>query len=384
MSKFGRVLSYVLTALVSALVAAFAVLLVMTPRVDKLDQLQALIDGKFIGEVDEEALKDGAAHGMIAALGDKWSYYIPADEFDAYQEQMSNTYVGIGITIQKRTDNQGFDILEVTPGGPAQAAGIQAGDVLIAVSGQVVKDMELTDVSSLVRGEEGTKVKLTVWRGEEELVISVERKTFQTPVATGKLLEGNIGLVTIENFDARCAQETIAAIESVIEQGATKLIFDVRNNPGGYKDELVKVLDYLLPEGALFRSELYDGTVEEDRSDAKCLEMPMAVLVNGDSYSAAEFFAAALQEYDWAEVVGQKTVGKGYFQSTFQLSDGSAVGLSIGKYYTPKGVSLADVGITPDKPVEVDDETAAKIYYNMLEPMDDPQIQAAVEILSEK
>ena len=195
------------------------------------------------------------------------------------------------------------------------------------------------------------------------------------------MLEGGIGLVKIDNFDARCAEETITAIEKLRSEGARKLIFDVRNNPGGFAEELVKLLDYLLPEGDLFRSVSFDGKEKVDTSDASFLDMPMAVLVNGNSYSAAEFFAAALQEYEAAVVVGEPTVGKGYYQQTIQLGDGSAVALSTGKYYTPKGNSLAEKGITPTVRVDVDEETASAIYYGTLQPADDPQIQAAVKAL---
>ena len=195
------------------------------------------------------------------------------------------------------------------------------------------------------------------------------------------MLEDGIGLVTIVNFDGRCAEETIAAIQALREQGAEKLIFDVRNNPGGYAHELVAVLDYLLPEGELFHMEFYTGEEEFDHSDESFLDMPMAVLVNADSFSAAEFFAAALQEYEAAVIVGGKTVGKGYFQTTIQLNDGSAVGLSVGKYYTPSGVSLQNVGITPDVEVPVDEETYTNIYYGLVEAKDDPQIQAAMDAL---
>ncbi len=383
-NKILKILSYVLVALVAVVATVFVMLFVTSEQAGKLEQLQKLIEERFIGEYDKAAVEDAAADAMIGALGDRWSYYIPADEYAAYMEQMNNSYVGIGVTIQHREDNAGLDVVEVVAGGPAEAAGLKAGDLITGVDGTAIAGMPIEEVRNLIRGEEGTQVKLTVLRDEKEESLTVTRKTFQTPVAKGVMLEDGIGLVTIENFDARCADETIAAIESLKEQGATKLIFDVRFNPGGYKDELVEVLDYLLPEGVLFRSELYDGTTEEDHSDAACLKMPMVVLVNGDSYSAAEFFAAALREYEWATVVGQQTVGKGYFQTTYQLSDGSAVGLSVGKYYTPKGVSLANVGITPDQVVEVDDETAAKIYYNMLEPLEDPQILAAVEILKDK
>ena len=223
-------------------------------------------------------------------------------------------------------------------------------------------------------------MSITVQRSGEELTFQVTRKLIQVVVAEGEMLEGNIGLVTIANFDARCADETLAAIDRLLSEGAEALIFDVRNNPGGYKDELVKILDYLLPEGALFRSVSYTGKETVDESDAECLKLPMAVLMNEESYSAAEFFAAALEEYDWAVTVGNHTVGKSYFQTTFQLSDGSAVGLSIGKYCTPNGVTLAEVGgLAPNIPVEIDDETAAKIYADLLAPAEDPQIQAAVE-----
>ena len=304
-----------------------------------------------------------------------------AEEYKAYQDTMSNSYVGVGITVQIRQDGQGIDILEVLSGSPAEKAGLKPGDRIIAVDDTSLTDGNAQEGSELIRGEEGTTVSLTVVRGEEQKTFTVERKRFQSIVATGEMLGNNIGLVTIENFDARCAEETIAAIESLKNQGATSLIFDVRNNPGGYKDELVEVLDYLLPEGEIFRTEDYRGEVETEQSDAACLDMPMAVLVNLNSYSAAEFFAAALDDYDAAVVVGEKTYGKGYFQTAIPLSDGSAVNLSIGKYFTPKGQSLAGVGLTPEVEVIVDEETAASIYYGLLEPDEDPQIQAAVDAL---
>lgn len=304
-----------------------------------------------------------------------------AEQYLAYQDTMSNSYVGVGITVQARPDGQGIDIVEVTLGSPAAEQGILAGDVLIAVGETNIIGMELADVSALIRGAEGTDVTLTVDRAGKQMSVTLTRKKFQTPVATYEMVEDGIGLVTIENFDDRCADETIAAIEALKKQGATALIFDVRNNPGGYKHELVELLDYLLPEGTLFRTEDFMGRTQVDKSDAKFLDMPMAVLMNLSSYSAAEFFAAALDEYDAAITVGEQTFGKGYFQSTFPLNDGSAVNLSIGKYYTPKGVSLAGVGLTPDVPVEVDEQTAAKIAAGMLKPEEDPQIIAAINAL---
>ena len=376
--KILRIGSYVLVA---ALAAAVTLALVGGEGPSKLDELEALIQERFIGEADMEAIEDAAADAMIAATGDRWSYYIPASEYAAYQEQMANSYVGVGITIQVTEDDSGFLVTEVVSGGPAEEAGMMVEDLLIMVEDVDVRGMSTSEVRELVRGEEGTSVKLTVMRKGEHKVLSVERRQVQTPVATYEMLESNVGLVTIENFDSRCAEETIAAIETLLSNGAEKLIFDVRNNPGGYASELVKVLDYLLPEGDLFRTVRYDGKENVDTSDADCLEIPMAVLVNDGSYSAAEFFAAALSEYEAAIVVGEPTVGKGYFQTTYQLSDGSAVSLSIGKYFTPKGVSLAEEGVTPDVVVAVDEETDLAIYYGTLTPEEDPQIQAALKAL---
>lgn len=382
MKKVWQILSYILVAAIAASVALFtAGGIEEKTEQSKLDQLADLIEERFIGESDRKAYEDAAAAAMVDALGDEWSYYIPADQMQAHTETVNNAYVGIGITIMLQEDGSGFQITKVNEGGPADQVGMEPGDVIIGIEGQSAAGMTAEEARDLVRGEENTIVKLTVRRGEEELEFSVTRMQVLTPVAVWQMLEGQIGLITITNFDARCFDESKAAIESLLEQGAESLIFDVRNNPGGYKHELVALLDYLLPEGPLFRSEMYDGKSAVDESDASCLEIPMAVLVNENSFSAAEFFAAALSEYDAAVVVGQQTYGKGYFQTTIHLNDGSAVGLSVGKYTTPNGVSLAGVGITPDVVVDVDDDAFFRIYAGTMAPEEDPQIQAAVDAL---
>lgn len=377
--KILLTLSHILVAALAAVVT----LSLAAPKTgtSKLDQLESLILERFIGESDQVAMEDAAAEAMVDSLGDRWSYYIPADEYEAYQEQVANAFVGVGITIQLTEESQGLLVVDVTRGGPAEEAGILVGDTLVAVEQTRIAGMSTTEVRNLVRGEEGTWVSLTLSRDGREETFSVERRRIEVPVATFSMLDNHVGLVRIENFDQRCAQETIAAIEALLAQGAEGLIFDVRGNPGGYADEMVKILDYLLPEGELFRTVDYAGRERVDTSDADCLELPMAVLVNQDSYSAAEFFAAALREYDWAVVVGQKTCGKGYFQNTLPLSDGSAVGLSVGKYFTPNGQSLADVGVTPDRVVEVDEDSRWKIYYGTLPTEEDVQLETARELL---
>ena len=347
----------------------------------KLQQLEELILTRFIGEAEQEQLRDAAAEGMIESLDDRWSYYMSAKDFQTHMETANNAYVGIGITITVEEGTEGFSIMVVNENGPAAEAGLQVGDVIVAVEGTSTIGMEASGARDLVRGKEGTQVQITVLRDGQEQTFSVTRREVKTPVAEYEMLEEGIGLVSIVNFDSRCAEETVAAIETLLDQGAEKLIFDVRNNPGGYAKELVKVLDYLLPEGELFRTVDYAGKENVDMSDADCLDIPMAVLVNGDSYSAAEFFAAAMAEYDAAVVVGEKTSGKGHFQYTYELNDGSAVALSVGKYYTPGGVSLEGVGITPDVEVSITEDQGAMIYYGTLDPREDPQIRAAVEAL---
>ena len=381
MKKFLRSISYVLVALASCGMTVGVLALTGHLGVSKLDQLQAIIEERYIGETDTTAMEDAAAAAMVAATGDRWSGYISAADYQDYIDRVSNSYVGVGMTI-RALEEGGFEVISVEPSGPAAEAGVEAGDVVVAVFGERVTEINATELSNRVKGEAGTTVDITFARDGAERTLTIERREIQTVVAEGEMLEDGIGLVTIYNFDSRCYDETSAAIESLLDQGAEKLIFDVRGNPGGYASELVKVLDDLLPEGPLFRSEYYTGKVTVDESDADCLEIPMAVLMNSDSYSAAEFFAAAMEEYDAAITVGQPTTGKGYFQTVIRLMDGSAVRLSVGRYTTPNGVCLADVGgLVPQIQVDVDEETYAAILAGTLEHEKDPQLQAAIAAL---
>ena len=381
MKKLITVLSYLTTAM-AACAVTLLVTVGRTPGATKLDQVEYLIKNRFIEEADMEKAEDAAATAMIDSLGDRWSYYLSAADYATHKEQVENAYVGIGITISPEESGQGFLILAVQKDSGAEAAGLLAGDIITGAEGQDVRGMTTSQLRDIIRGKEGTSVSLEITRDSEVLRVQVTRMQILTEVVSYEMLENSIGLIAISNFDARCADETIAAIEALREQGAQALIFDVRNNPGGYATELVKVLDYLLPEGDLFRTLDYAGRETVDKSDASFLDMPIAVVCNEDSYSAAEFFPAAIQEYGAGTIVGMPTCGKGYFQYTYELSDGSAVGLSAGKYFTPSGKSLIGTGIQPDVVVEVDDETRAKIAYGTLDAKDDPQIQAAVDILT--
>lgn len=376
------VLSYVLVAALTCGATLFFVS--ASTDYNKLEDLENLILTSFAGDADKTKIEDAAADAMVNAMGDRWSYYIPAAELPSFLENSENAYVGIGVTVQATEDNSGLMVIAVQPGGPAEEAGVQVGDVIIQVDGESAQDRTVTEISAMIKGEEGTVVSITVLRSGEGITMTVTRKRMETTVASSKLLNEHVGLVTIQNFDERCADETIAAIKALLNQGADMLLFDVRNNPGGYVDELTKVLDYLLPEGNLIRTVGTDGSDETVTSDADCVKVPMAVLVNENTYSAAELFAVDLSEYGVARIFGQKTSGKGFFQQVFQFSDGSAAGISVGRYYTSQGNNLEGIGLTPDEEIKLDDESEALLYNGMLEPENDAQLQAAMSYLMDK
>ena len=353
----------------------------------KLSQIKAYVDTYFIGDVDEEKLADAAAAGMIEGLNDEWSYYISADEYESYMESAANSYVGIGVTISIENVDHGIEIVDVTPDSPAYHAGLEIGDLIVAVEGVPVLDgseeaLDMNETKNRVRGPEGTDVTITVSRDGVERDYTITRATIKTINVTSEEMEDGLTYIRIRNFDEEAADDTISAIQAALDRGTTGIIFDVRYNPGGYKRELIEILDYILPEGPLFRSVNYNGRESVDYSDKIHIEVPMAVLVNYDSYSAAEFFAAALQEYDYAAVVGEQTYGKGYFQTMFLLSDGSGINISIGKYTTPNGVSLVGKGITPDYVVEFTDEQKMNLYYGLLSHEEDDQLKKAIEVLT--
>ena len=351
---------------------------------EKLDEIVALLNEVYVDGYDTDKLGDYLAQAAVAATGDRWSYYVSAEDYDAFVESNENAYVGIGVTVESSDDlTDGVQITKVTPNSPAEEAGIEADDRIYAVEGETVESLGLDETKNRIRGEEGTEVTLTILRGEKKFDVTVKRASVEVEVVKYSMLDGSIGYIKINNFEANSADRTIEAIDTLRGQGAKALVFDLRFNPGGRKDELVRVLDELLPEGPLFRSVDYKGNESVDYSDADCVELPMAVLVNGDSYSAAEFFAAALQEYDWATVVGTKTCGKANYQQTFRLSDGSAVAVSTGHYQTPHGVTLANVGVTPDEIVEVDNKTYLELYKEAVAVKDDAQLQAAIKAVTD-
>lgn len=315
----------------------------------KYMEIESVLENNFVDEVNDEDVYNGAAAAMVRSLGDKWSYYMTPAEYEAYKLSAANEYAGIGVTIQIDEDGR-FKITSVQEGTPAAEAGLEEGQYLVSVDGEEVSGMSLSDVSTLIRSKLNTDFKVGIEdkKGDETTVTLACTVIYKTAVSS-KMLEKNIGYVRITNFEAGSSADAINAIESLLSIGSEYFIFDLRDNPGGLLSELKSLLDYILPEGDMFVSIDREGNESVTQSDKICLKYNMCVLVNENTYSAAEFFAAALQEYEWASVVGMQTTGKARSQITVELSDGSAVHISTNKYLTPERVDLAEAGgITPD------------------------------------
>ena len=323
-------------------------------------EIEKIIDDNYIGDADYSELYNAAAAAMVKSIGDKWSYFMNAEEYEAYKLSSSNEYSGIGVSVKVNSSGE-FEVFSVEESSPAANAGIAVGDIITAIDGVDVSDKTLEDVSLLIRSKVNKDFPMTLESGGDTKTVTVACEIIYKNPVSSRLLDGNIGYIKISNFEAGSSENTKKAIEQLLQTGATSFIFDVRNNPGGLLTELVDLLDYILPEGDLFISVDKSGKETVQTSDKVSLKNKMIVLVNGNSYSAAEFFAAALQEYNWATVVGEQTTGKARSQITLELSDGSAVHISTHKYLTPNRVDLAEAGgVTPDIAVAQDDEKTDK------------------------
>lgn len=318
-------------------------------QAERYMEIMRIIDDTYIGESDSESVASASFAAMIKSLGDQWSYYMSADAYESYKLYSANEYEGIGVTILADERNGGFAVQSVTAGSPAESAGIVAGDVILAVDGEVVSGMTVADVRTLIREHIDESVLITLKTSNGTVELDVDCSVIYTNPVSFELLEKNVGYVRITNFESGAGTNAVAAVDNLLAQGATSLVFDVRGNPGGLLSELVTILDHLLPEGDIFVSVDKAGEESVTVSDNICVQVPMAVIVNGSTYSAAEFFAAALSEYDWATVVGEQTTGKSRSQITIELADGDAVHISSKSYLTPNRVDLGEVGgLTPD------------------------------------
>lgn len=360
-----------------ALVAFF----LLGPQALTLLQGFGVIRTHFVGDYDPTTAVDSALGGMVDGLGDRWSHYLTAEEYAAQNQRRSNSYVGIGVTVGF-DDPKGLEILSVREGSPAAGAALKAGEVITAVDGQSIAGEDRYQGDQAILGEEGTQVSLTVQFPDGAVQeISLTRAALETEPVSFELLDDGVGYVKLENFYSHSAEKLIAAVDSLMDQGAKALVFDMRDNGGGYVGELTDMLDRLLPEGVIFRTQSRNGPEEKVESDSRCVGVPMAVLVNADTYSAAEFFAAELQELAKAAVVGAETSGKGYSQQAIPLLGGGAMNLSTARYYTGNGISLIGTGVRLDAEVVLSKEKETALRAGTLPHADDEQLQKALELL---
>lgn len=342
-----------LTALLSVLgtlgAAVLAAWLVLGTDGLAVVESVALINTRFVGDYDPAAMADAALTGMVSGLGDRWSVYFSAQDYAAQNQYRANAYVGVGFTYLRSEAGDAMEIQTVTPGSPAETAGLCPGERVVGVDGTALTPENFEELTGSIPGEPGKRLTLTVEdaQGVRREVPVTLAQVENDPVSY-ELLEGDIGYVRIENFFQRSAQGAKDAVEELKSQGARALLFDVRNDPGGYVSELVSLLDYLLPEGPIFTEHTKNGPVRVVSSDEAWVELPMAVLLNGESYSAAELFAAQLRESVQAPLIGEATCGKGYYQQALELVNGGALNISTGVYGTGGGTSLIGVGLTPD------------------------------------
>ena len=346
----------------------------------KLNEMQFIVDNYFVADYDKDELVDSMFKGYIDGLGDKWSGYYNAEQTAQIVQSNNNSYVGIGVTFMQNEQGE-YEITGVNTKGPAFKAGISIKDIIYKVNDTPASRLETTDdVVAAVTGEEGTQVRITVLRGTQEIEYTLVRTKLFNECVEARMLDGDIGYVVITDFPKNADVEFKEKVNELLQQGAKGFVFDVRFNGGGYVSVMSNMLDILLPRGTIIKMTDNMGNVDEYKSDGDCINLPMAVLANEYSISAAEFFAAALQEYRVAKVVGDKTGGTGYAQSMFTLSDGSSINISIFRYFTPEGRSLANVGVTPDIAVSLSEEDFSNFYY--LTDEQDTQLQAALEYVA--
>ena len=381
-----------ITTIISCAVTSAVLTTLMTWRLGGRDSIEAvlkyadvqsIINDEYVGDADPNLTDYYVYNGMVEALNDRWSYYMSAEELSRYEQYTLNQYKGIGVTINTDEDTGLQRIMSVTPDSPADAAGVSPNQLMVKIDDIDLEGMSADEVRTIIQDSYGEPFILTLQNEDgSQVELEISSEIMYSEPVTGEMLSEHVGYIRIRNFEEGSALKFEKEVYRLMDEGAAGLVFDLRSNPGGQVGQLVEMLDLLLPEGDLFIMNDKKNQEFLETSDAECIDMPMMVLVNSDSYSAAEFFAAALSEYDWAEVVGEQTTGKGRAQITIPLKDGSALHISSNVYYTPKRVDLSEAGgITPDFPVELDEEKRAEFAYGTLAYEDDPQLIEAVNQL---
>lgn len=352
-------------------------------RKSKLKQLKTVIDEYYLGEVDEEQLREYSYKGMIAGLEDPYSVYYTKEEYEDVEESSEGIFSGVGIVLTQDMETKAITVVKPMKDGPAQKAGIKAGDILTKVEGEEISsDEDLSSVVSRVKGKEGTKVTLTFSRDGKEKDYTLTRQEIKNPTVEYEMLENKVGYIKITEFDEVTVEQFDDALSQLENDGMKKLVLDLRDNPGGLLDAVVDIADRILPTGMIVYTEDKNGKkTEYEAKSAECVEQPIAVLINGNSASASEILAGAIQDYKAGTLVGTTSYGKGIVQNIFQLGDGSAVKLTIANYYTPKGRNIHKKGINPDVEVELKESLKDEIEIKKSE---DNQLQEALKVLEKE
>ncbi len=350
--------------------------------VQKLNYLEELVDTEYLDEKDESSLREGLYAGLLAGLKDPYSTYYTAEQYKELNTSNEGSYVGIGAVLQKE-DGGGAKVVQLYEGGPGEQAGLKTGDVIKAIDGTDVTEKETSDIASMVRDSEKDSVTLTIQRENEEKTqdIKVEIRDVEIKTVSHEMLSGDTGYIRIFEFSEVTSDQYKKAFADLKDQGMKKLVVDLRDNPGGLLTAVCGVLRQILPEGLIVYTEDKNGKREEETCDGKNeLTMPLAVLVNGNSASASEIFAGAVKDYGIGTIVGTTTYGKGVVQTIQPLTDGSAVKITIAKYFTPKGNDINKKGITPDVEAELSGDITdwAELTHE-----EDTQLQTALKELEQ-
>lgn len=345
----------------------------------KVSELKELIDQNYMGDEDEKQLEEGIYKGFISGLDDPYSVYYDKEETKSLYETTEGEYQGIGAVLSQNMNTGIITLVQIYDDSPAMKAGLKDNDILYKVNGEEVTGVELTEVVSHIKGEKGTTVEMTVLRGadNEEVTVTATRDTVEAQTVKYRMMDGQIGYVSVSEFDSVTYDQYQKALKDLEGQGMKGLVVDLRNNPGGNLNTVCDMLDLMLPKGLIVYTEDKDGNRQEASSDDENqFTLPLAVLVNGNSASASEIYAGAIQDYGIGDIVGTQTYGKGVVQQIFDLKDDTCVKLTIAKYFTPKGRSINGKGITPDVEVEYEaDEN---------NPEADNQLDKAVETIKNK
>ncbi len=348
----------------------------------KMNYMQSMISKHFLYDVTAKDYDEAILKGMMQALDDPYSCYYTVEEYQELNESINGTYCGIGAYVGQNKDTLTMTITKPFPEGPAALAGVLAGDIIYKVDDEDVTGMDISSVVAKMKGEKGTKVKLTVLRGDnlEEFSFTIVRNEVQVPTVDYKMMDNRIGLIYIAQFDKVTVEQFMGAMDDLESQGMKGLIIDIRDNGGGLYTSCVAMLDRLIGKGLLVYTEAKNGQREEEFAKTnEAFTKPLVVLVNGNSASASEIFSGAIQDYKAGTIMGTQTFGKGIVQSVIPLYDGSAMKITISNYFTPKGRSIHKVGITPDVVVELD-----KDLVGIITEEEDNQLQSAIEYLKKE